>query len=81
MKYIYIFGGIFIFLSKRYLVAILLHNSKYGCGDSDVVTGTFAKRRNLGDNKIKFWKIPNVLLVAQYKLKHCKKRFQVISYI
>lgn len=54
MKYIYIFGGIFIFLSKQYLVAILLRNSKYGCGDSAVVTGTFAKRRNLGDNKIRF---------------------------
>lgn len=54
MKHIYIFGGNSSFLSKRHLAAIPLRNIKYGCGDSDVVTGTFAKRRNFGDNKIRF---------------------------
>jgi len=74
MKHVYFFGdGVFTFLSKRHLAAILSRNTKYGCDDSDVVIGTFAKRRNFGDNKIRFWKRPNALLVAQYKLKHYKK--------
>jgi len=73
MKHIYFFDRVFTFLSKWHLAAILSRNTKYGCDDSDVVIGTFAKRRSFGDNKIRFWKRPNALLVAQYKLKHCKK--------
>lgn len=74
IKYVYIFGETFTFLSKWHLDIILSRSNQYGCGDSEVVTGILAKRRNFGDNKTRFWIRPNALLVAQYKLKHCKKK-------